>query len=70
MSALSNPYFTAFVHSIEREISISGFSLVLTDTHDDLVRERRAVDEILSHRVDSMIVAPTAHSGPVLDRLT
>ena len=69
MSALSNTYFAAFVHAIEKEISRSGFSLVLADTHDDPEREARAVQEILSHRVDAMIVAPTNGSVEVLDQL-
>lgn len=70
MSALSNPYFADFVHAIEREISDSGFSMVLTDTHDDPEREQRAVSEILSHRVDGLILAPTVLSGGLLEKLS
>ncbi|MFC0528997.1 LacI family DNA-binding transcriptional regulator [Phytohabitans kaempferiae] len=69
MSALSNTYFAAFVHAIEKEISRSGFSLVLADTHDDPEREARAVQEILALRVDGMIVAPTNGSVAALDKL-
>lgn len=69
LSPLSNPYFGSFVHAIEKEISRSGFSLVLADTHDNPEREARAVQEILAHRVDAMIVAPANGSVAVLDKL-
>lgn len=69
MTAISNPHFAGFVHAIERHLSNSGFSLVLADTHDDPVREQRAVAEILSHRVDGMIVASASDSTTVVDTL-
>lgn len=67
MSAISNPYFGALVHAIERNVSAAGYSLLLADTHDDPAREFRAVKDLLSHRVDAVIVAPSADSGAALD---
>jgi len=69
MSAISNPYFGDLVHSIERNVTRAGYSLLLADTHDDAVREKRAIKDLLSHRVDAMIVAPSADPGPMLDRM-
>lgn len=69
MSAISNPYFGEVVHEIEREATRNGYSLLLADTHDEPRRQGRAVDELLSRRVDAIILAPAADSGPVLDRL-
>lgn len=69
MSAMSNPYFGDVVHAIERKITAAGYSLILADTHDDPARERRAVKDLLSRRVDAMIVAPSADPKLMLDEL-
>lgn len=69
MSAISNPYFGDVVHAIERTASEAGYSLLLADTHDDPERERRAVTDLLSRRVDAMIVAPSADPTAMLAQL-
>jgi LacI family transcriptional regulator len=69
MSAISNPYFADVVHAVERRMTEAGYSLLLADTHDDPARERRAVKELLSRRVDAMIVAPSADPTSILDEL-
>lgn len=60
MSAISNPYFGDVVHPIEELLSNRGYSLLLTDTHDDPVRELRAVADLLVNRPAGMIMAPSA----------
>lgn len=60
MSAISNPYFGDVVHAMERGATDKGYSLVLTDTHDDPEQELRAVRELVSHRVDAVVLAPSA----------
>jgi len=57
MSAISNPYFGDVVHAIERKITEAGYSLLL------------AVKDLLSRRVDAMIVAPSAEPNLMLDEL-
>jgi len=70
ISAMSNPYFSDVVHAIERNISNAGYSLLLADTHDDPEREKRAVRDLMSHRVDAMIVAPSDSRSSILDTLS
>ncbi|HAM28231.1 MAG TPA: LacI family transcriptional regulator [Microbacteriaceae bacterium] len=70
MSAISNPYFGDVVHAIEQSVSKAGYSLLLADTHDDPAREKRAVKDLLSHRVDAMIVAPSSDPEAILDTLS
>jgi len=60
MSAMSNTYFGDVVHSIERTLSRAGYSLLLEDTHDEVVDELRAVSDLLSKRVEAIILAPSA----------
>lgn len=60
MSAISNTYFAEVVHSIEEATSRAGLSLLLADTHDDVAMELRAVSDLVSRRVDAIILAPSA----------
>jgi LacI family transcriptional regulator len=59
MSAISNPYFGEVVHAMERGATEQGYTLLLADTHDDPEREQRAIRDLLSHRVDGIIMAPS-----------
>ena len=60
MTAISNPYFGEVVHALERTATHRGYSLILTDTHDTPDRELRALRDLLSHRVDGIVLAPSA----------
>jgi len=67
MSAISNTYFSEVVRSAEQALSREGYSLLLADTHDEEVQEMRAVNELLSRRVDAILLAPSAHPDRALD---
>ena len=69
MSAISNPYFAELAHAIEQEAADAGYSLLLADTHDDPERELRATRDLLSRRVDGVILAPSAEPAAALDLL-
>lgn len=60
MTAISNTYFGEVVHALEKTITNRGYSLILTDTHDTPERELQAVRVLLSHRVDGIVLAPSA----------
>jgi len=60
MTAISNPYFGDVVHALERTVTNRGYSLILTDTHDTPEQELRAIHVLLSHRVDGIVLAPSA----------
>ncbi len=62
ISALTNPYFGPLVHAIERRVTAAGYMLVVGDSHDDGVMEKRVVDSLLSRRVDGIIIAPAVGS--------
>lgn len=66
MSAISNPYFGAVVHSIEETLSREGYSLLLADTHDEQAVEMRAVLQLLRNHVDAIILAPVADPTKIL----
>lgn len=58
ISALTNPYFGNLVHAIEKRASQAGYTLVLGDSHDDALIEKRVINSLLDRRVDGIIVAP------------
>lgn len=60
MTAISNTYFGDVVHALERTVTNRGYSLILTDTHDTPEQELRAIHDLLSHRVDGIVLAPSA----------
>jgi LacI family transcriptional regulator, galactose operon repressor len=59
ISAMSNPYFAEVVHGVERAAARAGYSLLLTDTHDDPQGQTRAIATLLSRRVDAVVLAPS-----------
>ena len=60
MSMMSNPYFGDVVRGIETAATRSDYSLLLAETHDDVASELRAVSDLLSRRVEAIILAPSA----------
>jgi LacI family transcriptional regulator len=67
MTAMSNPYFGDVVHSIERALSRAGYAPLLAETHDDVAAELRAVSDLLSRRVEAIILAPSADPTRALE---
>lgn len=70
MSFLSNPFFAPLVSDIERTARKRGYTLLLTENHENAVDETQQVKLMLDRRVDGIIIAPAAHDlEPVLDVL-
>jgi LacI family transcriptional regulator len=66
LSAISNMYFGELVHSIESTLTQAGYSLLLVDTHDNVVDELRAIADLLTRRVDAILLAPSADASGAL----
>ncbi len=62
IAALTNPYFGSLVHAVERRLSEAGYVLILGDSHDEPVSERKVTDSLLDRQVDGMLLAPSAGS--------
>ena len=60
MSFLSNPFFGPLVASIEEAAKEKGFTLLLTDSHEDAEQELLQVKIMLDRRVDGVILAPAS----------
>jgi LacI family transcriptional regulator len=71
MSFLSNPFFAPLVSSIEKTARRHGYTLLLTDNHENATDETNQVRIMLDRRVDGVILAPAStHPEPVLDLLS
>lgn len=70
MSFLWNPFFGPLVSTIERAAQRRGYSLLLTDNHEDAAKEQTQVKLMLDRQVDGIIIAPAAeHASEILDLL-
>jgi LacI family transcriptional regulator len=70
ISLVANRYFAELLRSMEHEITRSGYTLVLADTHDDPATEQAAIRMLRSRRVDGLILTPSPReSGTVLPEL-
>ena len=58
-SAFSNPSFGDLLHGIEQVATRNGYSLLLSDTHDDASTELRAMTELIDNRVAAVLLAPS-----------
>ncbi|MCZ1010555.1 LacI family DNA-binding transcriptional regulator [Streptomyces lydicus] len=69
VSAISNPYFTEILQGVEARALEAGYSLLITDPHDDPRHERKVVQLLHERRVDGMIVAPSAEPAGMVEYL-
>nr|ARU12486.1 LacI type transcriptional regulator [Agrobacterium tumefaciens] len=57
---IENPYFGLAVRGISDAAASAGFDVVLSNSGEDLTREKAAVRVLLGKRVDGLIVAPSS----------
>ena len=60
MSFLSNPFFAPLVSSIEKTARRHGYTLLLTDNHENPTDETTQVRIMLDRRVDGVVLAPAS----------
>jgi LacI family transcriptional regulator len=61
ISAISNFYFADLVTALEARARLAGYTLLLTDTHDDREAELKVVQTLHQRRVDGILLATEAH---------
>lgn len=69
LSAISNPYFGELLSAAERAAAAAGYTLLLVDPHEDPTYERTVVARLHHHRVDGVVLAPSAHPEEALGYL-
>jgi LacI family transcriptional regulator len=67
---VSNPFFAPVVHGVEVTARRAGYRLLLCNSESDLRLERDYVADLVSHRVEGLVIAPVSDkSGNHLKRL-
>lgn len=61
LADITNPFFTALVHAVERAASTAGYSVLLCNSDEDLKREQQHLELLRTQRVDGIILAATGH---------
>jgi len=57
---VANPFFTAIVRAAEEVARRADYQVILCDTRSDLSVERDVIEELISHRVEGMVIAPVS----------
>src|SRR6266540_6761470 len=55
---VANPFFTMIVRAAEEVARRADYRVILCDTRADLSVERDAVEELIAHRVEGILIAP------------
>jgi LacI family transcriptional regulator len=64
---LANPFYSQLALGVGETLDEFGMSVVLVNTADDAEREARLVDDLISRRVDGIIVVPAGDDHSHLD---
>ncbi|CAJ2816772.1 ribose operon repressor [Burkholderia pseudomallei] len=59
VSDIENVFFAEVASGVESEARHKGYSVLLANTAEDIVREREAVGQLFERRVDGLILAPS-----------
>lgn len=62
---LTNPYYGLLAQQVGRQVSRRGYGLLLISTDDDGAAEAGLVDQLISDRVDGVLIAPSAPAQAV-----
>jgi LacI family transcriptional regulator len=60
---VSNPFFGPIVHGAETTFRKAGYRLLLCNSESDLRLERDYVSDLVSHRVDGLLIAPVGDAS-------
>ena len=55
---IANPFFAELVKGVEEAARQNGYSIILEDTSEDPEKEARAIQVMLSERVDGLLLTP------------
>lgn len=65
---IRNPFSTAVLHGAEQACRAHGLSLLVCNTDNDAVLERRHLEMLAAYRVEGMIINAAGDPGPALRR--
>src|SRR5690606_14116627 len=63
---LSNPFFVEVVKGVEEEAYRHGFTIMVTNTNEDPVKEEEVIKTLVLHQVAGLIITPSQKSDGFL----
>lgn len=63
---IANPVFSPIVSAISEALGAEGYSTIVADVGSDPERQRRLVDDLVSRRVDGLVLATVSRDDAVL----
>jgi len=70
VSDISNPFFSVLVRGAEDAAAERGYSVIISNTDEDLEKERLYVNVFRQRRIDGLLIAPTGKVDEDLQFLT
>ena len=67
--SISDPFFAKIAKGIEDIIAPKGYQIIMASTEEDGDREKLVVRNLMSRRIDGVIVAPTEGAYPSLKEI-
>ena len=61
-----NPYFAKIFRALETSLEAKGYSVIISNHHDDLDRQRRFLVTMQQQRADGFVICPSAGSENLL----
>ncbi|MDB6254953.1 GntR family transcriptional regulator [Lactobacillus amylovorus] len=65
---LADYIFPRIISGIDRQISENGYSLILSNTHNDRQREKKAIHRMIDNQVAGIIIEPSQSALPLKDK--
>jgi len=66
---IAHPFFAELVKGVEEAARKSGYSIILEDTGEDAEKEARAIQVMLSERVDGLLLTPVQSAREALEEV-
>ena len=67
---IDNPFFANIASVVIREAQSYNYTVMLIDTLEDPVQENRAIDSLLSRKIDGIILVPTGENPAKLEEIS
>jgi len=64
-----HPFYPRIFDIIESELSDRGFNILLFNTREDIVREKRAIDELIENKVDGIVFIRIIQKNSYMEKL-
>ena len=66
---IDNPFFANIASVVIREAQRYNYTVMLIDTLEDPVQENKAIDSLLSRKIDGIILVPTGENPSKLEEI-